>query len=802
LVIFKLNEMKKSLVFLLLVITATLSIAQNATIRGFVYEKDNGEPMMFANVFLEGTTIGATTDGNGFYTMTKVPAGTYVLVATTMNFEAAKISITVKKDGIQTQKLFLKEAAETLNEVVITGKKQEAQTQVTMSVVKLTPKQIKSLPSVGGEADIAQYLQVLPGVVFTGDQGGQLYIRGGSPIQNKVLLDGMIIYNPFHSIGLFSVFDTDIIRKADIYTGGFNAEYGGRISSIMDITTRDGNKKKISGKVGASPFGAKAMIEGPLKKQTEDGGGSSSFVFSGKTSYLEQSSKLLYTYMDNSEDTSALFNTWDAPPTGTLPFNYTDLYGKLSFNSANGSKVNFFGFNFRDRVNYQNISDLQWNTYGGGSNFVIIPGTSPVLVEGVFAWSTYEISLQEPDSRPKSSSIGGFNGGLDFTYFMGDNEFKYGFELISFSTDFTFYNQVGAKIEQNENTNEFGGYLKYKVKHGNLVIEPSFRLHYYSSLSTTSPEPRLGFKYNLTDNIRIKGAGGMYSQNLISANSDRDVVNLFYGFLSGEDNLQKEVQLQNGKTRDVTHALQKANHAILGVEADLSKKVTLNVEGYYKQFTQLTNLNRNKVYEDVAENGGIEDVLKKDFIVETGDAYGVDVVINYDYKRLYVWFVYSLGKVSRFDGVHTDLDGNLIPYSPVFDKRHNLNFVTTYTFGKDLNNEFSIRWNMGSGFPFTPTQGFYGNHAFGNGVQTDYTEENPELGIYYGELNSARLPYYHRLDLSVKRTIYFSESVILEANAGITNAYNRENVFYFDRVKFKRVNQLPMMPSVGVNLRF
>jgi outer membrane receptor protein involved in Fe transport len=116
-----------------------------------------------------------------------------------------------------------------------------------MSVQKITPKEIDKLPSIGGEPDIAQYMQVLPGVVFTGDQGGQLYIRGGSPVQNKVMMDGMIVYNPFHSIGLFSVFDTDIIRNADIYTGGFGAQYGGRISSIMDVTTIDGNQNEFEG---------------------------------------------------------------------------------------------------------------------------------------------------------------------------------------------------------------------------------------------------------------------------------------------------------------------------------------------------------------------------------------------------------------------------------------------------------------------------------------------------------------------------------------------------------------------------
>ncbi len=138
----------------------------------------------------------------------------------------------------------------------------------------------------GSEPDFAQYVQVLPGVIFTGDQGGQLYIRGGAPIQNKVLLDGMVVYNPFHSIGFFSVFDSDIIRSADVYTGGFNAEYGGRISSVMDIVTKDGNRNRQSGKISASTFGSKLLLEGPLFKTEDQSKTSLSYVFSGKTYYI------------------------------------------------------------------------------------------------------------------------------------------------------------------------------------------------------------------------------------------------------------------------------------------------------------------------------------------------------------------------------------------------------------------------------------------------------------------------------------------------------------------------------------
>lgn len=759
-------------------------LAQNATVRGFVYDAENGEPIIFTNVYLKGTAFGTTTDVNGYYSISKIPAGDYALTISYLGYDTLSEKISLTANQIITKKLYLTKGMVNLNVVEISAESQEAKTEVQMSVQKITPKDMKQIPTIGGTADIAQYLQVLPGVVFTGDQGGQLYIRGGSPIQNKVLLDGMVIYNPFHSIGLFSVFDTDVIRNADVYTGGFNAEYGGRISSVMDITTKDGNTRRHSGVAGISPFGAKLLLEGPLSKPKPQGGSSSTFILSAKNSYLTQSSKVLYSYID----------------TAGLPFNFTDLYAKATFNSSNGSKFNVFGFNFRDRVNYQALSDLNWNNYGFGSNFVLIPTGSPVLIDGIFAYSSYGISLQETaidaanSSKERFSGIDGFNLGLNFTYFVRDNEIKYGIEVNGFSTDFTFYNSLNTKIQQQENTTEIAGYLKYKYTKGKLVIEPSFRAHYYASLQNFSPEPRLGGKFNFSNKWRMKFAAGLYSQNLISANSDRDVVNLFYGFLSSPDNLQKTFTDRNGNDRDVTYRIQKATHLILGSEVDITKHFHLNVEGYYKFFNQLSNTNRNKIFEDNAANSSRPDLVKKDFIVETGKAYGVDFVFKYEYKRFYLWAVYSLAYTDRWDGVQV--------YNPVFDRRHNVNLVGHYTFGKNLNWEASARWNLGSGFPFTQTQGYYESLDFTNGVGTDYTTNNGSLGIQYADLNQGRLPYYHRLDINIKHTIYLNDRSNIEINVGATNMYNRANIFYFDRIKYDRVNQLPLMPSVGVNWSF
>ena len=771
--------MKHLFSFTLALLISLSSYTQTGTVKGFVYDKESGEPIIFTNVILKGTSIGIQTDVNGYYSITKIKPGEYVLSVSNLMYEKFEKSIVIKSNRVITRNIYLAEDVKKLKEFEVSAEAEDAKTTIRMSVTKATGEDIKSIPSIGGDADIATYFQTVPGVVTTGDQGGQMYVRGGSPIQNKVLLDGMTIYNPFHSIGFFSVFETEIIRNADIYTGGFNAEYGGRISSIMDITTRDGNTGGIKGRASVSPFMAKLLLEGPLMKPKELGDGSISYILTGKHSYLDQTSKVLYPYIDTTGE--------------GLPFGFTDLYGKISFKGRNGSKFNLFGFNFKDHVNYKAVSDLSWNSYGVGSNFLLVPGTSKVLIEGKLSLSDYKLQLIEDNGQIRKSGINNFNFGFDFKYFIKENELKYGIEVSGFSTDFSYVNSTKAKISQNENTTELGTYFSYRIVKPRLVIEPSLRMQYYATLKTLSPEPRLGLKYNIDENFRVKFAAGIYSQNLISASSDRDVVNLFYGFLSGPDNLQTEFTDEEGNVRDVTHSLQKANHLIAGFEYDVTKKININVEGYYKRFTQLTNINRNKIFNEDSEIDAPE-ILKKDYIVETGDAYGVDFVAKYSGKKTYLYAVYSLGKVTRWDGVRT--------YAPVFDRRHSINLIGTYKFGKKQDWQVNARWNFGSGLPFTQTQGYYQNITFQDGSGTDITQSNAdELTAVYAGLNEGRLPTYHRFDVNIKKTIEFKK-LTMDLNFGITNIYNRENIFYVDRISAEKVYQLPILPSFGMAIAF
>ena len=772
--------MKKLLqiVFPLMFVAVGLMAQKGGTVRGTVFDSESGSPIILGTVQLQGTTIGTNTDENGFYSMGGVPAGEYTLVASYIGYDSVTTNVTIREGGIVSKNLMMSESTIQLGIVEFSARKEQAKTEIQISKVTVSANQIKALPSAGGQTDLAQYLPVLPGIISTGDQGGQIYIRGGSPIQNRIMIDGMTIYNPFHSIGFFSVFETEAIKTVDVLTAGFNAEYGGRVSAVIDIKTREGNKKRYGGLVSANPFQAKALIEGPIKKFQEGNLSSSSFLFTAKHSYIDETSPLLYSY---AVDTSLYVLSEDPniseKDRERLPFKFTDFFGKLSFQTNNGSNLNLFGFSFNDRVNYVGVSSIDWTTFGGGSNFKVIPPNSNLIIGGTVAYSNYDIEQQEADGDPRSSGISSYTVALNFNYFGLKNEIQYGFDLSGLDTKFNFVNFIGNNILQESNTSEVAGYIKFRQLLGNWVFEPSLRLQLYTAQNETLLEPRLGAKYNALDWLRFKFAAGLYSQNLIGSVNEQDVVNLFVGFLTGPE---KQIFDPDGNL--ASHNLQKSQHGVAGVEIDLTKNLELNLEGYYKNYSQLIQINRNKL-----------DPLDPDFVTETGYAYGGDLSLRYETKNSFVWATYSLAYVKRDDSEQV--------YPTIFDRRHNINLLGTYKFGKRW--EAAARWNLGTGLPFSLSQGFFNEVIFNDGLETDPIGGNGELGTILDEKrNRGRLPAYHRLDVSLKKTFEISKYSELELVASATNAYDRANIFYYDRIRNQRVNQLPVMPSLGVTFTF
>lgn len=777
--------MLKNLFFLFIIFVGFNLNAQDYSIRGFVYDDGNMEPISDIKIKLlkqdSSVIAGAYTNLNGGFLIPKLSKGAYILKVEAGGFKKSFVNVEItEKQKIYDVQFKLIRSTQEVKEVVVDLGKKEKKNEVLIGTLKYNKEGLERIPVHGGENDIIGAISVTPGVITTGDQGGQLYVRGGTPIQNKVLLDGMTIYNPFHSIGFFSIFETELVKNVDVYTGGFESKYGGRVSSVMDITYRDGNRKEFGGRISASPFLAKMVLEGPIGKASQEKAAAGSYVFSAKHSLLDYTSKTLYPKVNDGNG---------------LPFNFTDLYGKVTFNADGGSKVSAFGFHNQDSVNYD-VANLRWDASGGGVNFLMVPSGSPLFVRGHVNGSNYQTTFAETAQEPRYSKIGGFDLGFDFSYFLkNESELSYGFNINGFNTEFVTYNEAKRKIEAINFTTEIGSYFNYRHVGRRWVIQPGLRVQVYASLNTISPEPRLGLKYNASENLRFKFSGGRFSQNFTSASSDKDVINLFNGLLSAPTNVQEEFVTQFQNIKNTKNGLQYAWHAILGFEYDLGKLWSFNVEGYYKYFNQLSNINQNKLYNDVAQFELIDDVFKKDFIIESGQSYGVDVLAKYTKDRIFFWAVYSFGKNNRWDGFNT--------YAPVFDRRHNLNLVGSYVMGKKKDMEFNIRWNLGSGLPFTPNAGNYQAETFANGVTSNYVTNNPSyITMMLGTFNSQRLPYYHRLDITFKKHFTFKNKDVLEMIASVTNVYNRNNIFYVNRVTGKQIYQFPILPSFGLNYKF
>jgi hypothetical protein len=774
------------------------TLAQVNEVKGSVAD-EKGEPVIGAVAFIEEIKSGAFTNELGVFSLSKVPAGKYSLRITSIGYDTIResLDLTGMSGKIVKRSFVMKERITELEEVVITDDKVGKIDPVKLKIgeSRISARQIRLMPSLGSP-DLAQYLQVLPGVITSGDQGGQLFVRGGTPIMNMVLLDGMIVYAPFHSIGVFSVFDPEYIRTTDVYSAGFGAEYGGRVSSVMDIRTRNGNLTNFSVKAHTNPFTSGVLMEGPLSKKNKPGSGSS-YLLSWRELRLDKTSPVLY---------KSLTDTFG------LPYKFRDIYGKLTF-TGQGNRLNLFGFSHGDDVNLAFPSDVTWNAFGGGMNFQYLPSNSKVIMSGNIGYSGYATALNSVNETfPRSSEIQGLNSNLNFAYIINNvDELSYGVQILSFSTNFMFTNAFGNRVVQEESNTELAMYLKYRkvfkrkeatdgtAKKPRAVLEPGLRGHFFNDKNYFSLEPRLRGKLNF-NRFSLHAATGLYAQNLVSSGSDLDVVNFFQGIMTAPDNLANPTQ---------SHSLQTAAHLVGGTEIELFENLETTIEGWYKNFSQITTINRFKIFP-----------ADPDFTVETGVAYGGDVSLKYDRKGMFLYANYGLAFITRDNGMQE--------YPASFDRRHTANTVASYSKGnvydKQINRakedgqkglpfkakfesskwEFGGRWSLGSGFPFTQTQGFFEKLNFdNNGSQTNIGQQNGNLGILYSaNLNQGRLPYFHRLDVSIKRRWQLKNRFLVETNISVYNTYNRDNIFYIDRVRYTRVNQLPLIPSVGIQITY
>lgn len=774
--------MKNVLLGLVWILATLPMVGQVGSVRGHVIDSLDGMPIAYCSVRLSDSDQGVFSDNQGFFQFAGLAPGGYTLTFSYLGYADKSVSVEVASGAGGYYRVLLEQSAIELQQVDVSAERQLRNSIPLVSRLQIRAEEVRAIPAIGGEADLAQYLSVLPGVVQNGDQGGQLFIRGGEPVQNKIILDGIPLFNPFHSIGLFSVFEAEALRSADVYTAAFPADYGGRVSSVLDIKTREGNVRRMAGLVSASPFQVKALVEGPLKKLDAQGK-SLTFLLTGKQGLIAQTSPHIYPNAVDSDFFS--FASRDSAqqqviPSG-LPYRWTDLFGKISWIGSQGSKIDGIGFRFEDIFEVAGVARIGWSATGGGTHFFLVPAYSDIQIDGNISYSTYSLEAREQTDAPRRTAVSSYVASLNFSSLQERYQLRYGFELSGFNTDFRFVNPLGIAFSQEDFTTELSGYVRYLYQGRKLLVEPGLRLHYYASQSNIQLEPRASIKYNLSSSIRLKGALGWYSQNILGTVNDLDIVNFFVGYLAGPE----RSIFEPGTAVPVRSRLQLARHLVVGMEMDLGQPISVNMEAYYKDFNQIIQLNKNKVLGS-----------DPDFVLEKGYARGADLFIKYRGTRFSGQLGYGLAQVKREDATQE--------YPTSFDRRHNLNLLAFYLFGKGNRWEASFHWNLGSGFPFTQTLGFYQQVPIDqNTLGIDPVQGNYPVGVILSPVrNGGRLPYYHRLDLSLRRHFSLGRTNELELNASVSNAYNRPNVFYVDRVRSKVVNQLPIIPSLGITGRF
>ncbi len=734
---------------LLLIITAASVHAQGKRggVRGIVSDSLTGERLSLVNIYLPEEGVGAATDVNGFYFIGNIAAGQHRVRATLIGYGTVDREITIVAGSIVTLNLQLAPAVVEM-EMVETTAERRIRYDTEISTMPISAAEISVVPK-AVEADLFRTIAVLPGVVATSDVSSQFYVRGGGGDQNLILLDGMTIYNPFHALGIFSIFDADAVKEAEILKGGFPAHWGNRLSSVINIRTREGNKNRFSGKLSLSQVSGKALLEGPTPWE-------GSWMLSARKSLFDE---VLQSFVRQE-----------------TPFDFYDIIGRANVTTGESGRLSVHTLFSGDNIRSDSDTDpeYQWNNAAYGiSWFQVLE--NKYLIDMTFSFSNFRGELRPRENslvNPRLSEVNDvyFNGSV--TYFRDDGDmYGAGFMFRLPEYHFAFVNSANYKRDESRKNSETGIWFKYKLKQFRpFSLELGIRSDIFSVLSTNSAdafEPRIGLSYDASQSLSLKASYARVHQRLVTITNEDDVVSLFETWIPITDDQPS----------------QEADHYIIGIDGDVTfiPGLNFNLQGYYKDMRNLVEYNRDKV-----------DSKDPDFVRAEGRSYGFEVFLEDKLPHYYGLVSYSLSFTERTVGNFT--------YSPRYDRRHSLNLIAGWkpAEGWDIN----LRWEFGTGLPFSQITGFY-DRLFFTGLfdGSGYIGESGEPYTMLGAKNTGRLPSYHRLDLSVSKAFQF-EWVRLVAEASVLNLYDRNNMFYYDRTTGERIDMLPILPTVNLRVEF
>ncbi len=729
---------------------APFAFAQSATVRGFAVDELDGQALPGVNVALEsqsGRLVGAATDTDGFYTINGVAPGRYILRASFVGY-ATHVDTLTLEPGILRYNIELGADENLLGEVRVESERTTGAANVTAGLQKIRPEDIELVPTPDVSGDLASYLTTLPGVVTTGDQGGQVYIRGGEPSQNLVLLDGMPVYQPFHVLGFYSAFPTDIVANADVYAGGYTARYGGQLSSVLDVAARSGDKRRFGASASVAPFVSGVLVEGPLARDRV------SFLANARVSVIEQGASRL---VDRE-----------------LPYNFGDFFGKIHATPSSGSQLSVSALRTFDRgvvgdPDAPTPDEIRWENGAVGLRYLLLPVDVQILGEVILSLSSLNTELGPSAAPDRSSNIERFRGEFNITYFLGFADTHFG----GFIEKLTVESDLGGayqNLESEQTTvTEAGFYLEPEMRPAKgLTIEPGVRVTTSPNKNLVFVEPRFRAVWTFGPH-QLSAATGLYHQTLVGLSDRRDATSIFTAWTTTPDGEAPE-----------------AFHAIAGYRITPASWLDLAVEGFYKKLSGLS------VGEFTATPRLTTRLQPAD-----GEVMGMDARVEVRRGPFYGYVNYGLSSVEYtiVDPIYEVQFGDpRLVFRPPHDRRHQVNALASVSlFGFDL----SARWQFGSGLPFSRALGFDVFLNIDGGIDPLTEEGRPR--VIYERPFASELPTYHRLDISVERTFDLGPAE-LTAQAGLINAYDRRNLFAYDTFTLRRSDQLPIVPSFGLKI--
>ncbi|MDQ2719871.1 MAG: TonB-dependent receptor [Bacteroidota bacterium] len=765
--------MKQTIGLLLIIILPLLSIAQKKiTISGSVKDIKTGEVLIGGTVYITNEKRGTTTNSYGFYSITTKEADSLGLIISYQGYQPKILTISGKIS--QSFDYNLEEKSTSLKEVIVSiDKNNNNVSKARMSVINIPMKQIKTLPAIAGERDILKVVQLLPGVQSGQEGTTGFYVRGGNTDQNLILLDEGTVYNPSHLFGLFSTFNTNAINSVTLIKGGYPAQFGGRLSSILDITMKEGNKKKFSGEGGIGLISSNLTLEGPIKKNK------SSFIISARRTFADLIVKAVTPKNKNSTN-----------------YTFYDVNAKANFEVSKKDKLYFSFFKGLDNAKYVGLSSLQY-----GINFGNATGTvrwnhlfnNKLFSNTSFIYNDYHLSLttrQDQYYAQLYTGIKDVNFKTDFSYFpSSSHSIKAGFNY-SYSTLFPSTNS--AKIPKNGNINKpnldsiqrtYSSLIAFYINDDITISEKvstsvGLRVPVFikSDVQYLRYEPRATIKYQFNDATSMKAAYTMMNQfqHLVpnsTASLPTDI------WISSS----KIVKPQNSQQVDV------------GLFKNFKDNTfEASIEVYYK------TMNNQVLFKEGAQSLPGNDIDTK-LTFGKGNSYGTELFIKKNVGRFTGWLSYTLSWTNQtFDSLNY---GKQFPFT--YDKRHSLSIVGTYELNKHWT--FSGALVLSSGGAFTLPTGratVYGDGSLYDGTYYDYAARN-----------NYRYRTYHRLDLSAiyhRPAKIFGKKYESELAISVYNIYNRHNPYFIylnkdaitKQISAREVSLLPIIPAISYNFKF